>query len=70
MTADRDNGLVPVLITFRPGLIWLSPGAESLFLYCTLTAPVGLPPEPALVVAVTAPEAAETLPAASFARTV
>lgn len=69
MTSDRSTGCAPVFTTWRPGLIWLSPGDESLFLYCAFSVPLPVPP-PCPVVAATAAEAAEVFPTASRALTV
>jgi hypothetical protein len=36
VTVDKSTDDDPVFTNWRPGLIWLSLGAESLFLYCAL----------------------------------
>src|SRR5689334_12358967 len=41
VTVDSDTLVVAPLTSVRPGLIWLSVGDESLFLYCARSVPGG-----------------------------
>src|SRR5436190_6532057 len=65
VTVDSATADVPALTTVIPGLIWLSVGLESLFLYCARSVAAGA----AGVVTTTEGELAEATPIVSRATT-